>query len=216
MKKTILALTIASSVVLLTGCNEEDDVVKYYGADIDSQTEANEYAGHVRMMNELIIEGALAHCINNDHTIKNSTCTLQSTEKQSGVHDTFHLRGEVKLTKENNSIIITTNNGNIIKLRNENKGRSDLTATFTNDSGNHHKISFKYSDDTVSFGGQYQDRHGDQFQSDSLSKNNFTYDTSAYKFSIQHGKATLEGKKDTPSWTWTIASNGKVESTRQP
>ena len=209
MKKTILALTIASSVVLLTGCDAEDDAVKYYGSEINNPTEASEYASNVRMLNELVLENVITNCNQKD---QNYCQFSNSIEDQNTNH---YLDGKVKLSHDTNGkVTIETYNGGLVKLKDDNN-KIEITATFSNDSNNHHKIAFKRnsttsSEYTVTFNGQYQDHKGDNFQSHSIDNKDFIYDTTSNKFISQSEKATLKGKKHTPSWTWNINNNSVV------
>ena len=206
MKKTILALTIASSVVLLTGCDAEDDTVKYFGPDIDTPTKAKEYATNVKMMNELIIENVITNCSQADKNY----CTLSSKVKDQNNTD-IYVEGEVKLSRSNGLTTIETSSDKSIKLEDGNDNKVLITATFTND--NHHKITFKQkntnsNDYAVTFNGQYMDKDGKQFQSHSTV--DFTYITTTNNLIDKNEVATLEGKKHTPTWTWTIEANDSV------
>ena len=211
MKKTILALTIASSVVLLTGCNEEDDAVKYTGSEIKTEDTANDYASKVKVINELVINNVINHCIDSSHDIKNETCELHSDLKIGS----FHIDGKVKLSKDNNEVItIKTLKGKYVTLKNGSK--NDFTATYTDASNNDHKITLKpvkssSEEYTVAFSGQYADNHSEQFQSNSTS--DFTYTTQTHSFIDNKGIATLKGRKHTPTWTWKIVSSA-VDSTK--
>lgn len=200
MKKTILALTIASSVVLLTGCNAEDDVVDNYGSTITTTLEARSYAGKVNAINDIVIQNVIKNCI----TPLKTTCDLQSNITHSLENNTYHMSGAVKLSKDSNGLItIETLDDKNIKLKNG--GKDDFKATFNNSSDNHHKITLK-EDATdayiVTFYGQYLDNDADQFQSKSTTDFKFTTNgTPTFK---DGGKGILKGKGDKSSWTWDI------------
>ena len=202
MKKTILALAIASSVVLLTGCNAEDDVVDNYGSTIKTTSEATIYAGKVNTINDLVIQNVIKHCLNPLVT----TCALQSNITTSFQSNTYHMNGSVKLSSDTNGLITveTLNDKNIKLIKND---KEDFKATYNNSSDNHHKLTLKPissgSDQyIITFTGQYLDNDADQFQSHSTT--NFNYSTNGTPTFKDGGKATLKGKSDSSSWTWDI------------
>ena len=206
MKKTILALAIASSVVLLTGCNAEDEAVENSGAKIKTENVARDYAKKVKVMNELILKNVTEHCIDPASTkVTEKNCLLNPAINNGN----FAMEGKVEVLLSGSNFIIQQDKyAKSLILRENNK--ANFKVNFLQ-KDNNHKITLTKMNSadefSVSFSGQYSDSHAKPFQSTTLT--NFTYSKNTYGFLANQGSANLVGR-DSKTYKWKVIS-GSVD-----
>ena len=201
MKKTILALTIASSVVLLTGCNAEDEAVDLSGAEIKTEKIATNYAEKVKVMNELIIKNVIENCLDNtQNNVSQEDCSLVDGVTKGN----FTMKGKVHVWGSNGKFTIDTDKYAKSLVLKENS-KSTFNVYFSK-KPNDHKITLEKTkilhEFNVYFSGQYADNHSKPFQANTINNLIYTTDNGINAFKDGTAKVHLKGRNK--SWNWIV------------